>query len=341
MCNRCPTGRPAHPARTGRRDGFVLPLVLVFLLVLATLSLIGVNAADRGQTLARSVQSWAEAERRLASSEARAIFQLITAQPAAGGIATDQDVARGSRLDDTLARPDQVARYWAGNGGLRRDSNGVVVGYQDAAGLVSVNTGTAAEIATVLGVFDIDPATADTLAARLQDYRDEDRNRRFRGAEAPTYRLYGRPEPTNSPFRTLAELSQVLGWADHPQLWRNQALARFTTLAQRNKPVSTAFAPEPLAAQFDDETIERALRQLGSPLSSVSQAPSSSAHLTLRTPITGPDGPRTLVRTLWIERTAAAADRPYTRKRLVQETRDGSASDDTDGSLPPLLQSDP
>ncbi|MBK5910388.1 hypothetical protein CCR85_02640 [Rhodothalassium salexigens] len=327
----------AHRSTGRRAAGFALPLVLVFVLVYATITLIGVEAAQRGQSLARSLSDRVEAEKRLASTEARALYQLLTAQPAAGGVDTDAPAPTGVSFDRALATAANAGSYWAGNGGLRRDANGVLVAYQDAAGLVSVNTGSAAEIVALLGLFDIRGDEARRLAARLLDYRDEDNRRRFLGAERPAYRLVRRPVPTNSPFRTVEEVARVLGWDEHAALWAGGALSGFTTTAQRSIPISTAFMPERLAEAFDDDVIGAALRELGSPVNTVSKAPSNTAHLTFYSDYLSPVGPRTLARTILVERTPNAADRPFKRRLLSEDTTDKAAGNDADRTFPPLL----
>jgi general secretion pathway protein K len=85
----------------------------------------------------------------------------------------------------------------------------------------------------LMGLFEtvLPDAPAEALADAVQDWRDRDERRSPQGAEADDYRTAGRRHlPTNRPFRSTAELGQVLGF-DADRLARLQP--HITVFARR------------------------------------------------------------------------------------------------------------
>lgn len=88
-------------------------------------------------------------------------------------------------------------------------------------------------------------AAADALGDAIADWRDEDDFRRLNGAEAPEYRSAGlKFEPTNAPFRTVAELEQVIG-IDHRTF---QRLSPLFTVHSYIAKINPDFAPRQVLA---------------------------------------------------------------------------------------------
>ncbi len=89
------------------------------------------------------------------------------------------------------------------------------VAVQSERGKVDLNKAPENFLKGVLRASGMEDAAADALGDAIADWRDEDNFRRLNGAEAPEYRKTGlKFEPTNAPFRTVAELQQVIG-IDH------------------------------------------------------------------------------------------------------------------------------
>jgi general secretion pathway protein K len=62
-------------------------------------------------------------------------------------------------------------------------------------------------------LWGLDNQQADSLIDRLIDYVDDDIGRQMNGAELADYQAVGLVEgPANRPFRSVAEMSRVLGW---------------------------------------------------------------------------------------------------------------------------------
>jgi len=330
--------------------GFVLPSVLAFILVFSIIGLIGTQAAREGQSLTRDLQARHAAERALVSAESRAVFALLTGEPVIGGLDLSRGASQGeqeadgaNRLGGLGASPEGQA-FWSGKGGKRRDSSGVTVAYQDAAGLVSLNRRRPEQVEALLEGMGLAGDRAQRLAATLIDYVDDDDRRRFLGAERQAYRLAQRPPPTNAPLRDLREAYRVLDWREEDALWRERALLRYTTTQQRGYPVRREMAPPELARMMPSEEDEAGSGQFAR-MSPEPRGPSGRARLILTVDLAGATrekgaARRRLERAIAVARTPQAADRPYRRYFLWERTQQ-SQDDDAPESIPPLLPPQP
>ncbi len=96
------------------------------------------------------------------------------------------------------------------------------------------------------------PPFADSAAAALLDWRDEDDETRPNGAEAAWYRAMGRPSPPNRPFYSVQEVGSVRGMNRLESLRDHVGLhAGAVSINHATEPVLAAlpgFTPEGAAA---------------------------------------------------------------------------------------------
>lgn len=86
------------------------------------------------------------------------------------------------------------------------------VSIQSERGKVDLNKAPLSFLKGILREAGMTREKADSLGDSIADWRDEDSFRRLNGAEAQDYRSAKLTfEPTNAPFRTVAELQQVVG----------------------------------------------------------------------------------------------------------------------------------
>ena len=206
--------------------GFVLPYVLLVLAILAIVTIIAAERLQNSTDVLSRMQDRSSHERLFATSEAEAVYSLLT------GIVIDSAIdlnplspvetefglfsSAGSLLPERDA--EEIERdLWSGQGGFRvstQSEGDVYIELRDVGGLVSLYAGNEADTLHVLGFLGLSKNKARTLVAKLGDYTDADDNRRFKGAERADYRLRDKPPPTNSPLRNYNELAHVLGWQD-------------------------------------------------------------------------------------------------------------------------------
>ncbi|MGF1605630.1 MAG: hypothetical protein ACFB22_04775 [Rhodothalassiaceae bacterium] len=331
---------PADRGLWAPAQGFVLPWVLVFILVVAALALIGVRAAERGQTLVRSIESRQAAERALQSSEHRVLFQWLTAQPVSGGI----DLAAAPQSQRTtglegLPKASASENVWRADGGVRRDSNGVLIRYQDSVGLASLNRARPEDLAWLLQRFGVAEPAAEQLAARLADYNDADRVRRFQGAEAPEYRLHRRGAPSNSPLRAHQELAQVLGWDAYRSVWTDPAFIDATTVEARNFVINDALMPAALKRRLAGPNGAVPFGNDGGIAQAFGRSPGPRARFVLSIGFEGLNGPQRLMHVVEVERRPDALDLPFYRYFI--DDRQLDSANDPNGDSPPLFPADP
>jgi len=207
-------------------NGFVLPYVLT---VIAILALAGAIAMDRlqkaNQTLA-SLQAKAVTERMIEEAEAISLFALLGATPIQGGynLATNSLVetdlgflTSDGRIADERQVEASAKDIWVVTGGVRKvptQSGLVYVSLQDISGLPSLNQPIKSQLKSVLENLGVNARDTDALIERLIDYIDYDNDKSQRGAERFDYTVKNLSPPTNSPLRSYAELSSILGWEE-------------------------------------------------------------------------------------------------------------------------------
>ena len=216
-----------------KTEGFVLPYVLFVIFVL---SVAGVIAAQRLNNATQTVLRFEErgrAQQALFTAEADAVFSVISGITIPGGLALNPQAAIPDFFDINEDDQEIDPDLWQANGQWRQsqtsDGN-VYVSLQDAAGLISLNTSPAVDLIKIFKFLGLTSEDATMISARLLDYVDINKTRRFRGAERSDYALRKLPGPTNSPIRNHQELNSILGWGELSGRMSNDMLKAYTTL---------------------------------------------------------------------------------------------------------------
>lgn len=206
--------------------GYVLITVLVTMVLLALVAARLDARVDGFRDATRQWNEWAQASADLAGARDELFFMLATRPLMPLGFAGTPQL----RVD----------------GRTYRLNSGVRVSVQDMRGLISIAFHDPGVMTRFLVAHGVAEADAAPLLDKLADYNDLDGLHRLNGAEASDYAAAGLPPPRNdwpiSPF----ELSQVLGWRDHPALWE-RASDYFSALREGWINPNTA-PPEVLAA---------------------------------------------------------------------------------------------
>ncbi len=210
-----------------RRAGFVFPTVLAVIAIMAIVAAASVMGARSALNAANQERLRAENDRNFDSAEARALF-LTMAEPMGiggvrvGGYRTTVREFAGFPPNPPppgLNDPEYMGRFVPFDGRRWRVTvegarEPFYVEFQDNAGLVDLNLAEPPAIALVLRYAGIEETRAATLADRLVDYRDQDREPRLAGAEAADYAAARRPAPADDRLVRPWEALAVLGWAD-------------------------------------------------------------------------------------------------------------------------------
>jgi general secretion pathway protein K len=157
-----------------------------------------------------------------------------------------------------LREPDDEERLIADGRPYATVLDGVTieVSATDERGKLDINAASEATLAILFTNHGLDPAEAEVLAARVQDWRDTDTVERVNGAEEETYFAEGRPfGPANRNFMLVDELLQVLGMPY--ELWRRMEPG-LTVYARTDLP-DIAFAPPEALLAIPDITRDEAL----------------------------------------------------------------------------------
>jgi len=94
---------------------------------------------------------------------------------------------------------------------LRLEGMTVAVGITNERARIDLNGSPPELLSGLFRALGVEGETADTLAARIVDFRDADDDTEPNGAEEAAYRQAGRPAPRNGPFVHPFELVAVLG----------------------------------------------------------------------------------------------------------------------------------
>ena len=176
--------------------GFALIAALWLLVVLSSVGLeLSLAARDRRLVALNSAErtqaAWA-ARAGLETARAR-LERLLAETPSAGADPWERAEAF---LPDTVRDGDAGFRVVA----------------QDASARLNLNRASEAELRRLFGALRIDATAADSLAQCIMDWMDPDDLHRPRGAERQAYLAAGAPVlPRDGPFRSLAELLEVMG----------------------------------------------------------------------------------------------------------------------------------
>lgn len=310
--------------RPGTEPGFVLPYVLAVIAVVSLLAVIAARSLETGQDLTVSVQK--QIDLKLAADEAEQIATyvfLVSPVTAAGLDVSGREVDQELILEGTLPSEEGLtdADIWRANGGIRQIQIGnldVRVRYQDADGLVSLSSTSPDIIQRWLARLPQPPSDPEGMAAKLDDFRDSDNNRQYKGSERADYRLLQRPPPSNSSLRGLPELRSVLGWQDFLARFDPDLLSELTWFYTSPVPREAGMPSNLTArlAQHEQDRIASAGRELAFELFADEMLPGPRAQFDL----TACDraAATCLRRIVEIEKTRGGPDLPYYR-RLVFE----------------------
>ena len=335
--------RCARMAKYSQQEGFALPLALVAIALLSIITLAGYRAVSAATAVTLAFQENMQTELAFFSAEAESAFVFLTSPPITDGILTanSQSVEGYDALDLALGIVDidtellQAVEYWRADGQVRiseTQSIPVKVTYHDAAGFAPIALLPEEKVAAMFAAAGFDSESALRFAARIGDFQDADSRRRFRGAEATDYRLYGASAPTNSPLRVSGEMASVLGFADMATI---ESWDFFVTNVQYGGVISQFkphFGPTAIATLFDDSVDEVIVTGLLDGYIDDSRHPSGTARFLLTFRL---QSGMTRKRAMEIMRTAVAPDRPFRRIWLYDK-----AEDEQSDATPGIEQSD-
>ena len=328
------------------QSGFILPGVLAFIAATMAIILIGAGALERARDVSVALQSDRALIGALDDMEARATYLFLTSPPVRYGVSLTEEARDATavilgEVGQTPAEPPAPSELWRADGGkIAFTAPGMrgTVAYQDAAGLISLNTSDPLLIAALLERFGVGRGEALTLTARLRGYTDEDHLRQTRGAERQEYRLRQLPPPANSPLRRVAEASRVFGWEGFTPLGSADFLALVTAASTVQDPIWVFSPPEILALRPAIPETARRNEDILATVSSTSLVPGARARLTLTAydEMTG----RSRLRIVEVTRTVGAAGAPWTRSLILDVPRPAGspAPDLTDLARPVLLE---
>lgn len=305
-----------------KESGFVLPYVLAVVAILSLLTALGAEALMRsqgaiGEMADRNTLVWA-----LDEAEAGATHVFLTRPMVSAGLdlsnrpVDEAELMMGEPLSEEGL--DQ-ADIWSATGGVRQaviGDNVVEIAYQDADGLISLNSADLPVLTAWLKSVIGDGEEARILSARIADYRDADSMRQFLGAERADYRLARLSPPSNSNLRSFEEIGHIFGFAQKRSLDREAFMytTLFATSGMPRKagipvqllPILSAFTGN--LTGYSDDLVETQLID--------SRFPSERAQFVLTA--TSPNARFGLRRVVEIERTAGAADQPFTRRCVAE-----------------------
>jgi len=269
-----------------KSSGFVLPYVLIAIALLAAITLYTAQNLSRGAEALFRLERSREIDLAFQAAETEALLWLLTAQPDINGYQKVRDVSRRGQLADTEA----IGPKWGIKGDMRRINTSfgpVFVSLQDASGLLSLRQPDEKIFANIMSGFNIAPSESSRLLAALQDYTDQDNNRRFQGAEAVQYRQKNLPLPTNENLRSLSELPRIMGWPEALARIDMEKFERFVTLSDRTTLTREAHLSPDLAAHINARA---ALGRSGSEVFADDQYPSAVFRLTFEAPMRNEQG---------------------------------------------------
>ncbi|GAB5455980.1 MAG: hypothetical protein Hens2KO_22090 [Henriciella sp.] len=232
-----------HPQKKPSEAGFVLPAVLAFIAAFTFILLTTATTLEQSKTLAIAFERQTQLEHALDAAEAKSAFYFVTSRSVPGGLLLlpEKLDVTAIALGEAPPPAEEGSAIWRADGGILVFEEAPFKTwaiYHDTAGLISLSTARPEVMMSLLRDFDIDGSEAAVLAARLQDYQDEDRTRRPMGAERADYRLRGRPQPSDSPIRMVSELGRVLGWENLAFINKLEFLANVTASSGTDQPVA-------------------------------------------------------------------------------------------------------
>lgn len=330
------------PSRPGAELGFVLPYVLAVIAVISLLAVIAAKSLETGQGLAASVKN--QIDLGLAADEAEEIVTyvfLVSPVTGAGLDLSGREINEDAILEGTLPSAEGLADadIWRANGGRRRieiRDLDVRVRYQDADSLVSLSTTSPDIVERWLARLPQPPADPEGMAAKLDDFRDSDNDRQYKGSERADYRLLQLQPPSNSSIRGLQELRSVLGWQDFAVEVDPDLLSELTWFYTNPVPREAGMPPAltERLAQHERELFTRAGRELAFELFAGEVLPGPRGQFDITVCDSG--AATCLRRIVEIEKTRGGPDLPYYRRLVfegISPMTDGPAEETIDDEL--------
>lgn len=310
---------------TRRREdqGFVLPGVLAYIAVALLVVSLGALALEKTQDNVGVIRDTMLLEQAMDDAEARAVFMFLTSRSVPYGITDNFSGfdATAAILGDAPTGEDENLNLpvWRADGGVmlfERGSVLVTVEYRDVTGFISLNSTNQQVVAAMLESYGLRSEQAQTLAAQLGDFVDEDSLRRQRGAERADYRLRQRPEPTNSPLRSIAEARKVLDWDELDILEDPSFIENATTSVVPSMPRGI-YASEQTRGWVDQAQLSSfTMRDPLEEASGASLLPSARGRFTLRA-VDRSTG-AAVVRIVEVQRTVADISVPYVTETVME-----------------------
>ncbi|NJM34747.1 MAG: general secretion pathway protein GspK [Rhodomicrobium sp.] len=289
-------------------------MALIAIAGMALIAMACFQAVSTSSELMRTLQREAAIERTLVSAEAEATFVYLTSAPVRGGIlTTEQERPEEIFFEGIDTEKLNATEFWSAAGSprvSRIEGASVAVTFRDASGLPPIRHMTEEQMATFFAGAGLEGDAAAEMAARVADYQDEDFVRRFRGAERSDYRLYSASPPSDSPLRAYEELSRVLGFsrAAGPETW--EFVAAHLGVGGSNYFMKTPFAPPAVVAITPRDQANAGQDALENFVTD-DLTLTDRARFLLSVQL---EPNKVRRRTIEIERTAVAADRPFGRE---------------------------
>lgn len=198
---------------------------MALLVVLWTLSLMALLAVAFGQN------AWLERHR---------VRNLVDAAAAKASLHAGLSIGIAALLQASSSRS------WARDGTsyhLRFAMSDLTITLQDSNGCLNINGAPLADIRALIMAIGTDKGVAQSLAAAIVDWRDEDQLLTPGGAEANTYADAGLAErPANRPFLSTEELRGVFGMT----AVMADRLLPMVSIASTANEINRSTAPEPV-----------------------------------------------------------------------------------------------
>ncbi|MBL8644554.1 MAG: general secretion pathway protein GspK [Rhodospirillaceae bacterium] len=247
-----------HAQAKDNARGFILPLTL-WAMAAAGLVVVAVNEwVNRSVENARALRESMEMDLALQDIENEILFAWGTRPVSYRGIEVGRFMDKIDRTDPMSVmtadfRTDQFIRL-DGRPYVMESNPDYIVRIYDTRGMVNLNVPTLPSLRRLLGLFQLDESTRNSLVDALQDYTDRDDLTRLAGAEAREYERLGRRPPANSTLMTPMEAQYVLGWDKVPELWQRDLEAPFLTTCTDTGLNPNTASREALLSNFPDMT---------------------------------------------------------------------------------------
>ena len=240
--------------------GFILPYVLVYLFVMSAVTAVAFQSYLKTAQDVFSLERRINTDIALKSAEAESVFILLNAKPARTGFELGLSEEVPAKPQTEVESGGSSIDYWNADGAVRRSllsKVDVCVKLRSIEGLVSLNSGSGMDLIPFLTNSGINKNEADEMIAKMLDYRDSDSKRRFLGAEAVNYKVKRMNPPSNLPYLSFKELTDIMGWGEYFVKNDIRDLVEVATLQKTDGVVSRFVHPslnysKKVGSTFDD-----------------------------------------------------------------------------------------